>query len=110
MCLLHCVHPVYIHLRRSALCGRRDSCACWARHVRGSSRVPHKTHLLSQARTDVRKHLTNGVADCRGAAAGVQYGGLVRGTPTDNQRPATTTGTEGAASDYYLIGVTDREF
>src|SRR6266702_688780 len=37
-------------------------------------------------------------------------GGWVRGTPTDNQRPGITTGTEGAASDDYLIGVADGEF
>ena len=34
----------------------------------------------------------------------------MRGTPTDNQRPGITTGTEAAASDDYLIGVADGEF
>src|SRR5207245_11015101 len=92
------------------MCGRRDFCGCWARHIRGSTGTPHKTYLLSQARTYVRKHLTNGVADCRGAAAGEQQGSWVRGTPTDNQRPGITTGTEGTASDYYLSGVADGEF
>src|SRR6266581_8093552 len=37
-------------------------------------------------------------------------GGWVRGTFTDNQRPGIACGTEGAASDYYLIGVADGEF